>query len=132
MPSISSRPSARSSRTPSADTTGRGAVRPGIGSYGCHTWRRSDSSSAAQSVMRPLTVPRALLQLGRRLLEQLAGDDQQLDLLGALEDVEDLGVARPLLEQLRLGVAGRAAQRDAPQRDVGAGAPGLRLGHRGV
>src|ERR1700676_4271959 len=34
-----------------------------------------------------------LLELARALPEQLAGDDQQLDLLGALEQVQDLGVA---------------------------------------
>jgi hypothetical protein len=37
-------------------------------------------------------------------------DDQLLDLLGALEDVEDLGVARPLLEQLGLAVADAAGR----------------------
>src|SRR3954451_20707993 len=51
MPSISSRPSARRSRTPLAPATGSGAVRPGIGPYGCHTWRRSASSTASQSVI---------------------------------------------------------------------------------
>ena len=57
-----------------------------------------------------------LLQLGRRLAEQLPRDDQLLDLLGALEDVEDLDVARPLLEQLALAVAddpASATQRSA-------------------
>src|SRR3954454_7462822 len=47
----------------------------------------------------------ALLQFGRRLVQQPPGDDELLDLLGALEDVEDLGVARPLLEQRLLAVA---------------------------
>ena len=54
-----------------------------------------------------------LLQLGRGLAEQPAGDDQLLDLLGALEDVEDLRVARPLLQQLVLAVADAAGQLDA-------------------
>ena len=49
-------------------------------------------------------------QLRRGLAEQLPRDDQQLDLLGALEDVEDLRVARPLLEQQLLAVAERAAR----------------------
>ena len=64
-----------------------------------------------------LRVPARLLQLGRGLVEQPARDDQQLDLLGALEDVEDLRVARPLLQQLGLAVAERAGQLDAAQRD---------------
>src|SRR5437899_8417713 len=34
---------ARRRRTPDADSTTSGAVRPGIGPYGCHTRRRSDS-----------------------------------------------------------------------------------------
>src|SRR4051794_10934241 len=71
-------------------------------------------------------------QLCRSLPEQLPSNDQQLDLLRALEDVEDLRVACPLLEQLFLGVAGRAAQADAAQRHVGAGAAGLRLCYRSL
>lgn len=48
------------------------------------------------------------LQLLAGVADDAAGDDEQLDLLRALEDVEDLGVAGPLLEQLGLGVAGRS------------------------
>src|SRR4051794_24698206 len=59
-----------------------------------------------------------LLQLGARQPQHPARDDQLLDLLGALEDVEDLRVTRPLLEQLGLAVAHRAAQLDARQSDV--------------
>ncbi len=54
-----------------------------------------------------------LLQLGRGQTQEPAGDDQLLDLLGALEDVEDLGVAGPLLQQLVLAVADAAGQLDA-------------------
>src|SRR6266568_3791316 len=44
MPSTSSTPDPASrSRTPEADSTTSGGVRPGIGPYGCHTCRRSDS-----------------------------------------------------------------------------------------
>src|SRR5437588_12949703 len=74
--------------------------------------------------------PALLLQLGRGLPQQQAGDDQQLDLLYAFEDVEDLDVAGPLLEQLSLAVTDRTGERDAAQRDVGAAAPRLCLGHR--
>src|ERR1700679_4064747 len=73
-----------------------------------------------------------LAQFGGGLAEQQPCDDQQLDLLGALEDVEDLGVARPLLEQAALALAEAAAELDAAERDVDAGAPGLGLGHRGL
>src|SRR6266478_6616539 len=44
IPSTSSAPdSASRSLTPDADSTTSGTVRPGIGPYGCHTCRRSDS-----------------------------------------------------------------------------------------
>ena len=39
-------PSASRSRTPLADSTTSGSARPGIGPYGCHTCRRSSSSSS--------------------------------------------------------------------------------------
>src|SRR4029077_6510226 len=43
MPSTSPPPPVSWRRTPEADSTTRGSVRPGIGPYGCHTCRRSDS-----------------------------------------------------------------------------------------
>src|SRR4051794_13038429 len=93
-------------------------------------------AAGSPSRMRTARAPRPrwppLSELGRALAEQLAGDDQQLDLLRALEDVEDLGVARPLLEQVALAVADAAAELDAAERDLDAGPPGLRLRHRGL
>src|SRR5580692_3227543 len=74
----------------------------------------------------------ALAEFARVLAEELAGDDQELDLLGALEDVEDLRVAGPLLEQLGLAEADGAAELDAAEGDVDARAPRLRLRHRGL
>src|SRR4051794_18541835 len=71
-----------------------------------------------------------LLELGAGLPEQSAGHDQLLDLLGALEDVEDLRVARPLLQQRVLAVAHAARELDALERDLAARAACLRLGHR--
>jgi len=44
MPSISSRPSARLSRTPAAERTTSGSNSAGIGAYGCQTWARSRAS----------------------------------------------------------------------------------------
>src|SRR5580698_10452426 len=41
IPSTRSRPSASRSRTPSADETTSGVIRPGIGPYGCQTCCRS-------------------------------------------------------------------------------------------
>lgn len=41
-----------------------------------------------QAAPDPLRI--SLFQLGRRLAEESAGDDELLDLLGAFEDVEDL------------------------------------------
>ena len=43
-------------------------------------------------------------------MKQQPRHDQQLDLLCALEDVEDLDIARPLLEQFALAVPDAAAQ----------------------
>src|SRR5262245_47026346 len=57
-----------------------------------------------------------LLQLGAALVEDAARDDQLLDLLRALEDVQDLRVTAPFLQQLGLAVAQAAAQLDAAQR----------------
>src|SRR5437763_11196348 len=56
-----------------------------------------------------------LSQFGGALAEQQPGDHEQLDLLRALEDVEDLDVAGPLLQQLALAVADRPGQGDAAQ-----------------
>src|SRR4051812_32863505 len=69
-------------------------------------------------------------ELRRRESEQLARHHEQLNLLGALEDVEDLRVAGPLLKQFGLAIARGAAELDRPERDVYAGASGLRLCHR--
>ena len=55
----------------------------------------------------------SLLQLGGGEAEQAPRDHEQLDLLGALEDVEDLGVPGPLLEELALGSSRSAGQLDA-------------------
>src|SRR5918995_1306317 len=63
---------------------------------------------------------RALTEVGGCLVEEHAGDDELLDLLGPLEDVEDLRVPCPLFQELRLVVPNRAAQLDTTQRDVGA------------
>src|SRR5207342_3169197 len=73
-----------------------------------------------------------LPQFARTLTEQLPSHDKQLNLLRPLEDVEDLGVARPLLEQLALAVAEAAAELDAAEGDVDAGAARLCLRHRGL
>ena len=74
-------------------------------------WRLLTAAEARHPRVRRAADP--LLQLGARQPQDPAGDDQLLDLLGALEDVEDLGVAGPLLQQLGLAVADGAAQLDA-------------------
>src|SRR3954454_3639078 len=94
--------------------------------------QRSGGASTSARALRSMFSTTPLAQLGGRLAEQLARDDQQMDLLRALEDVEDLRVARPLLDQLGLAVAGGAAEAHAAQRDVGGAAAGLRLGHRSL
>src|SRR5215203_3247883 len=52
---------------------------------------------SGEGVPRPPTCNPWLPKFGRRLFQQLPGNDQQLDLLGPLEDVEDLRVPGPLL-----------------------------------
>ena len=60
------------------------------------------------------------------------GDDELLDLLGALEDVEDLGVAVPALDGVLAGVAVAAEDLDGPLGDPHGGAAGLELGLRAL
>src|SRR5690554_5126297 len=76
--------------------------------------------------------PRGSAQLARAQPEQTARDDEELDLLRPLEDIEDLRVSSPLLEEIVLGVAGGAAELDAAEGDLRPGASGLRLRHRGL
>src|SRR4051812_17175349 len=68
------------------------------------------------------------LQLRGGLPKQATGDDELLDLLGALEDVHDLGVSGPLLQQVVFRVADAAAQFHAAQRDRRGAAACLGLG----
>src|SRR6478752_7210167 len=88
-------------------------------------------TDGAWQVSTPLVEnPRELLlQLCRRLSEQTARDDQRLDLLRALEDVEDLRVACPLLQQRALRVPQRAGEFDGLEGDGGAGPACLRFRH---
>ena len=53
------------------------------------------STGCCSTARRPSSSP----EFGRRLAEQPARHDELLNLLGSLEDVEDLRVARPLLQQ---------------------------------
>src|SRR5215468_8280212 len=63
MPSTSSSPDpARRRRTPAADSTTSGSVRPGMGPYGCHTcrrsaWRRSASRTGGFTASAPTGCP---------------------------------------------------------------------------
>src|SRR3954464_14290388 len=109
--------------------TGRGAWRPGVSTRCSWPWPTSTVPTTSSGWRRS---PPDLLELGAGQPEHAPGHDQLLDLLGALEDVEDLGVTRPLLEQLALGVPDRARELHARQRDVGADPARLRLGHRGL
>src|SRR5687768_9331577 len=56
------------------------------------------------------------------------GDDELLDLLGAFEDVHDLGVAVPALDGVLAGVAVAAEDLDGPLGDPHGGAAGVELG----
>src|SRR5699024_6658345 len=52
-----------------------------------------------------VSEPVELFEFRRTLTQQFARDDELLDLLCALENVEDLRVATPLLQQRLLGVS---------------------------
>jgi hypothetical protein len=71
---------------------------------GCHG---SDDGPGLKSDMDGTSKARLRrsLELRARLPQQPAGDDELLDLLGALEDVHDLGVSGPLLQQFVFCVA---------------------------
>src|SRR5205807_2855074 len=58
------------------------------------------------------------------------GDDQPLDLAGALEQGVDLGVAVPLLDREVANVAVTAADLDRLLGQLDSDLPGLQLGHR--
>src|SRR4029453_7140915 len=70
------------------------------------------------------------------LLDAEAGDgpadDELLDLLGALEDVVDLGVAVHALDGVLAGVAVAAQDLDGPLGDPHRRATGLELRHRAL
>src|SRR3954469_8814550 len=61
-----------------------------------------------------------------------AGDDELLDLLGALEDVVDLRVAVHALHRVLAGVAGATEDLDGPLGGPHRDAAGLELGHRAL
>src|SRR5687767_9455685 len=71
-----------------------------------------------------------------QLLDSKAGDraadDELLDLLGALEDVHDLGVAVEALHGVLAHVAVAAQDLDRALRHPGGGAAGLELAHRAL
>src|SRR5690606_27907469 len=95
-------------------------------------WCRSEHAKAARRWGTQWTggFRWGLLQFLARLAQQPAGDDELLDLLRAFEDVQDLRVTRPLLQQRLLGVAEGAGELDAFERDVHDRATRLGLGHR--
>src|SRR5690606_15952301 len=81
----------------------------------------------------PCDAPnRRLLQFTGCLVQQAPGNDQQLNLLGALENVEDLGVTGPFFQKLGFAIAHGGRQFDTFQCNSGCGAAGLGLGHGGL
>ena len=93
-----------------------GSTRPsGFGRWAAFSgsdgsWARGTTFSGGSSIwLPPMTRstrrPRSLLELGRRQAQQSTRHHQLLNLLGALEDVQDLGVASPFLQHRLLGIA---------------------------
>src|SRR5215213_3957142 len=68
---------------------------------------------------------------GGALPEEAAGDDHALDLVGALVDLGDLGVAHHALDREVLGVAGAAEELDGVGGDLHGDVGGEGLGRRG-
>src|SRR6266704_417505 len=105
MPSTSSAPvppgPATLRRTPAADSTTSGVVRPGIGPYGCHTcrwsaWRRSRCRTGWLTASAPASRP------GRAAPRVLAlGADPDRDLHRAAVEAELL--AQPPLHEPAVG-----------------------------
>src|SRR5688500_1889359 len=73
------------------------------------------------------TRPERSISIGTRH-EYLTGDDQALDLRGALVDLEQLGVAHELLDRVLLDVAVAAEDLDRVGRDAHRGVGAVRLG----
>ena len=66
----------------------------------------------AENRMLERRTPTTLFSYSMRKAADGAGDDELLDLLGAFEDVEDLGVAVPTLDRVLAGVAVSAEDLD--------------------
>src|ERR1700730_10324757 len=120
MPSISSRPSASRSRTPSAETTGSEGTAAGSAPYGCQTRSESSASSASQArselkwalsrARRALVLVQDEIALARsahrtepgvgNVLERGPGGDAavRIAFLGVVD--EAAGLADPALESL--------------------------------
>src|SRR5690349_21824563 len=88
----------------------------------------------ATSAKRPAPMEAGLSQeetAGQLLDAETAdgpGDDELLDLLGAFEDVHDLGVAVPALDGVLAGVAVATEDLDGPLGDPDRRAAGVELG----
>src|SRR6266704_3885724 len=85
--------------------------------------RRSGLAAAAPSTWRRATSP---------ALEDLLGDDEALDLRGALVDLEDLRVAHQLLDRVLARVAVAAEDLHGVERRLHGGVGGERLGEGGL
>ena len=71
-----------------------------------------------------------LAQLFTRIPENPPGDNHKIDLLGALKDVIDLGVAHPFFQEIFARIAERTEQFDRFLGDLCDCETGFRLGHR--
>src|SRR5262245_30636254 len=90
-------------------------------SFGCRGWIRARLSTRVARSFKRWRSP----ELRGRVLEQAAGDDQLVDLLGSFIDVVDLRVAHPLLDQELLRITHGSEQLDRLLRDLGDRETGL-------
>src|SRR5690606_40531445 len=71
----------------------------------------------------------SLLKLRRSLIEQATGNNQQLDLLGSLENIQDFRIPSPFLQQVQFTKTQAASQFNTLQGDGCGGASRLGFGH---
>src|SRR5215211_3926192 len=112
----------RSASAPSSDSTWMSAI-----ATSAPARARASASARPRPRLPPVTratrpvrsissATRATLVAGGH--EDLAGDDQALDMRGALVDLEQLGVAHELLDRILLDVAVTAEDLDGVRRDL--------------
>src|SRR5580698_5311795 len=92
----------------------------------------ADRASAPRTRLRAsVTIVSSLFILSYASSQQFAGDDDALDLVGAFEDLRQLGVAHHALDRIVHGVAVAAEDLDGVGRDLHGHVAADAFGHAG-